>query len=118
MFTRRGVCDLPGIAMSKANVEIVRQSIDAFNRRDLDAAGRDWDPEVKADWSRSKGVEAGIYCGYEATRGFGATWLELLDMFALEPDEFIERGEHVVVPNRTCMQGRDGIKVESQVRRL
>jgi ketosteroid isomerase-like protein len=38
----------------------------------------------------------------------------LFDVFALEPDGFIECGEHVVVPNRTYMQGRDGIKVEAQ----
>jgi ketosteroid isomerase-like protein len=100
--------------MSQQNVDIVRQSIDAFNRRDLDAAGRDWDPEAKVDWSRSEGVEAGIYRGYEATRGFWATWLELFDVFVLEPDEFIECGEYVVVPNRTYMQGRDGINVEAQ----
>jgi ketosteroid isomerase-like protein len=100
--------------MSQANVEIVRQAIDAFNRRDLDEAGRDWDPEATVDWSRSEGVEAGIYRGREATRAFWATWLELFDVFALEADEFIECGDQVVVPNRTYMQGRDGIKVEAQ----
>jgi len=58
-----------------------------------------------------RGIEAGIYRGYEAVRGFWATWLELFDVFDLEPDEFIECGQHVVVPNRTYMQGRGGIKV-------
>ena len=100
--------------MSRENVEIVRRCIDAFNRRDLEAAGRDWDSEAKVDWSRSEGVEAGIYRGREAVRGFWATWLELFDVFVMEPDEFIDCGEHVVVPNRTCMQGRGGIKVEAR----
>jgi hypothetical protein len=49
--------------MSRENVDIVRQAIDAFNRHDLAAAGRDWDPEATVDWSRSEGVEAGIYRG-------------------------------------------------------
>jgi ketosteroid isomerase-like protein len=29
-------------------------------------------------------------------------------------DEFIECGEHVVVPNRTCFWGREGVEVEAQ----
>jgi hypothetical protein len=49
--------------MSRENVEIVQQAIDAFNRRDLDAVERLYDPEVEMDWSRSRGVQAGIYRG-------------------------------------------------------
>ena len=29
------------------------------------------------------------------------------------PDEFIECGEHVVVPNRVRLRGRDGVEVET-----
>jgi hypothetical protein len=39
--------------VSQENVEVVRRFIDAFNRRDLDAASRYFDPEVEVDWSRS-----------------------------------------------------------------
>jgi hypothetical protein len=37
--------------MSRENVEIVRQAIDAFNRRDLEAATRYSVPEIEVDWS-------------------------------------------------------------------
>ena len=76
--------------MSQENVEMVRRAIDAFNQRDLEAATRDNDPEVEVDWSRSRGVEAGIY-----------------------RDEFIQWGEQVVVPNRARFRGRDGVEVEA-----
>jgi ketosteroid isomerase-like protein len=32
----------------------------------------------------------------------------------VSPEEFIECGEHVVVPNRARMWGRDGIEVEAR----
>src|SRR5436309_4136628 len=100
--------------MSQENVEIVRQAFDAFNQRDLDAALRDLDPEVELDWSRSRGPEAGIYHGYEASRAFWNTFFEMFDRVIVSPNEFIECGEHVVVPNRLTLWGRDGIKVEAQ----
>jgi ketosteroid isomerase-like protein len=99
--------------MSQENVEIVRRSIDAFNRRDLDLAGQDWDAEAVVDWSRSLGVDAGIYRGREAIRAFFGSWLAMFDQFDLKPDEFIERGEHVLVPNVTRLRGRDGVEVEA-----
>src|SRR4051812_4854186 len=100
--------------MSQENVEIVRRVIDAFTRRDLDAALRDNDPEIVVDWSRSRGVEAGIYHGYEAARAFWSAFLDAFGRISVSVDEFIECGEHVVVPNRTCFRGRDGIEVEAQ----
>ena len=100
--------------MPQRNVEIVRRAIDAFNRRDLDAAARDSDPKVEVDWSRSLGVEAAIYQGRDDVRGFWNTFLDMFERIVVYPDEFIERGEHVVVPNRTRMWGRDGIEVEAR----
>ncbi len=94
-------------------MEIVRRAFEAFNRPDLDAAFRDIDPEVELDWSRSRGVEAGIYRGIEAGRDFWGNFLEMFDPFIITPDEFIECGEHVVVPARSRLWGRDGIKVET-----
>ena len=99
--------------MSQENVEIVKAAIDAFNRRDLVAGTRDNDPNVVVDWSRSRGVEAGIYSGRAAVRDFWNTFIQMFDWVAVYPDEFIQRGEHVVVPNRTAFWGRDGVEVEA-----
>jgi ketosteroid isomerase-like protein len=99
--------------MSQENVEIVKAAIDAFNRRDLDAATRDNDPNVVVDWSRSRGVEAGIYRGRAAVRDFWNTFLEVFDRVTVSPNAFIEWGWYVVVPNRANLRGRDGVEVEA-----
>jgi ketosteroid isomerase-like protein len=99
--------------MSQENVEIVRRSIDAFTKHDLDLAGQDWDAEAVLDWSRSEGVDAGIYRGQEAIQAFWGGWLQMFDQFDFKADEFLDRGEHVVVPNLTRLRGRDGVEVEA-----
>jgi ketosteroid isomerase-like protein len=99
--------------MSQENVELVRGVIEAFNRRDLEAAGRAHDPDVEVDWSRSRGLDVGVYRGYEATIGFWRSLLDMFDQITVAP-ELIECGEHVLVPNRTRFRGRDGIEVETQ----
>jgi ketosteroid isomerase-like protein len=86
-------------AMSRETVEIVRRSIDALNRRDLDAAFRYLDPEIDVDWSLFRGLEAGGYREEPAARGFWIT-----------PLEFIDAGDRVIVPNSTLLCGRDGVE--------
>jgi ketosteroid isomerase-like protein len=100
--------------MSQENVDVVRRAIDAFLRRDLDATVQDADRDVIVDWSRSPGVQAGIYRGIDATRDFWSAFLEVFDRMTFVPDEFIERGEYVVVPNLTRLWGRGGVEVEAR----
>jgi ketosteroid isomerase-like protein len=97
--------------MSQDNLEIVRRGIDAFNRRDLDAI--ESDPDVEVDWSRSRGLEAGIYRGREAVHRFWATFHETFDRVVVVPQELIDHGDCVMVVDRTYMRGRDGIEVEA-----
>lgn len=85
--------------MSQDNVELVRRLIEAVNRRDRDAAFRYLDPEIEVDWARFRGLEAEAYRDEPAARGFWIT-----------PLEFIEIGEHVVVPIATLLCGRDGVE--------
>jgi ketosteroid isomerase-like protein len=94
-------------------VEVIRRVTDAFNRRDLDAAAQDVDPEAVVDWSRSPGVEAGIYRGRQAVRDFWNTFLETWERVTISVVEFIDCGESVVVPGLTHFLGRDGIEVEA-----
>jgi ketosteroid isomerase-like protein len=99
--------------VSQQNVEIVRRGIDAFNRRDLDAIALDVDPDAEVDWSRSPGVEAGIYHGHPACRDFWSTFFDTWERMTVSVDEYIDCGETVVVPNRTHFWGRDGIEVDA-----
>jgi ketosteroid isomerase-like protein len=100
--------------MSEENVEIVSRAFEAFSQRDVDKFVEPYDPEVVVDWSRSPGVEAGIYHGHEGVRRLMRGFYEVWDRITVSPEEFIECGEHVVVPNQACFWGRDGIKVEAR----
>jgi ketosteroid isomerase-like protein len=104
--------------MSQENVEIVRRAHEVFNRPDqgvfdLDALYRLADPDLVVDWSRSDGLEAGIYTGEEATRRFWNTFFEVFERVVVEPLEFIEHGESVVVPHHFHAWGRQGVEVDA-----
>jgi ketosteroid isomerase-like protein len=100
--------------MSQENVKVVKRAIEGFNRRDLDAAAREFDPDAEVDWSRSKGIEAGVYRGREATQRFWGTFLEMFESVVAEPEEFIDHGDFVIVLDQTHMRGRDGIEVQAR----
>jgi ketosteroid isomerase-like protein len=104
--------------MSQENLEIVRQAHEAFNRPaigvfDPDILYRLADPDLVIDWSRSAGLEAGIYRGEAATRRFWNTFFEAFERVVVEPLEFIEHGDSVVVPHPFRARGRQGIEVDA-----
>jgi ketosteroid isomerase-like protein len=105
--------------MSQENVEIVRRAHRAFSHPgpdgfDLEMFYRYTDPDLVVDWSRSNGLEAGTYRGEAETRRLWDTFAEVFDRVVVEPLEFIEHGEHVVVPHHLRASGRDGLAVEAR----
>jgi ketosteroid isomerase-like protein len=96
--------------MSWQNVEIVKASIDAFNREDWDAMLQTAAPDFELDWSRSRGFRRGVY-GLDQVRGFLVEFAESWESVRVEPGEFIEAGDFVVVPWTTHATGRDGIEL-------
>ena len=93
--------------MSQENVEVVKALIAAFNRGD--AA-----PDFVIDLSRAVGPARGVYRRDQAVE----LWSELRahwESMRIEPHEFIEAGEQVVVPWTFYATGRDGIEVEARV---
>ena len=99
--------------MSQQNVEIVRASLDASMRGDWESAFRDVAPNFELDLSRTIGPVPGVYRGEEAQRVL-IDFLESWQSVRVEPREFIEEGEHVVVPTTEHFVGRDGIGVQAR----
>jgi len=100
--------------MSQANVDIARSSIDAYNRRDIESILDVATADFELDLSRAAGPLNGVY-GRDRIEGF---WAEITDSWEsarIEPHEFIEAGEHVVVPWTMHLTGRDGIEVRARV---
>jgi ketosteroid isomerase-like protein len=95
--------------MSKESVEIVKRSLEAYNRRDFEAIRAVSDPEIEVDWSGSRGLEVGVYRGVEDVVGFYRTFFDTFEKIEIEAERFIESGDSVVVPNTAHLRGRDGI---------
>jgi ketosteroid isomerase-like protein len=100
--------------MSQENVEIVRQSLDAYGRRDIEALRALNHPDLELDWSASRGSLAGVYRGFEDALRFYTEYYEAFQETVIEPYRFIDAGEAVVVPNIAHQRGRDGIEVSAR----
>ena len=96
--------------MSQENVELVRRTIDAYNRRDRDTLQALNHPDIEIDWSASIGPEPRIYRGREQAADFYDNFLDMFERVRLVPERFIEAGDAVVVPNSADVRGRDGIQ--------
>lgn len=96
--------------MSQANVDTVRRAVDAYVRGDLDEALANFHPEVVL-----KRLEEAAVTGRDAVRASLRRWEEEWDDLETIPGEFIDRGEHVVVPLRFRGRGRgSGIEIEGR----
>jgi ketosteroid isomerase-like protein len=100
--------------MSRENVEIARASIEAYNRMDWDGALKDASPDFECDLSRAVGPQHDVY-RLDQMRRFWSEFAESWESVRIEPHEFIEAGEHVVVPLTMHTRGRDGIEVQARI---
>ncbi len=102
--------------MSQENVEVVRRSTDAYNRRDLEGMLQDWAPDAVVDWSNSRGLDTGVYRGHGEIRAFMqrflATWEEVRIEIVDGPVEIADG--LLITENVAYMRGRDGIDVQAR----
>lgn len=97
--------------MSKENVEIVRRQNEAFNRGDAGGVLELSDPSIEW-WDREDDPGAGVHRGHD---GLKTALEELADLAELhiEPKEFIDAGDYVVVPVRLTGRGQtSGVSFE------
>jgi ketosteroid isomerase-like protein len=97
--------------MSQENVEVVRRSIEAWNRRDVPMTRALWHTEAELDWSRSRGPLKRVYRGREEVETFQTEFWSMFEKVELEAHGFTQAGSDVVVPNTAHLRGRDGMEV-------
>jgi ketosteroid isomerase-like protein len=91
--------------MSKENVEIVRQLIQAWNQRDSNLALRYLALEVEWAPAGPAAVERPIYRGHDqVSQGLDATW-EAWEEFHFEGDDFRDLDDSVLWLGRVQMRG-------------
>jgi ketosteroid isomerase-like protein len=100
--------------MSRENVEVVRRTLDAYSRRDVEALRALNHPDLVLDWSASRGSLAAVYRGLEEAFRFYAEYYETFEETVVKADRFIDVGDFVVVPNVAHQRGRDGIEVSAR----
>ena len=98
--------------MSQGNVEIVRSAFAAGERDGLDGLLSALDPEI--EWTTTGAfIEAATYQGHEGVRGYLGAMEDEFDDMRIDPEEFIDAGEQVVVAVRISGRGkRSGAPVE------
>jgi ketosteroid isomerase-like protein len=101
-------------AMSQANVDKAREFIAAYNRRDFDAAVKDFDPEI--EWVLPAQQQSDSGRGPEAAIRFFNEIDETMEELTLKPQEFIDAGDHVVTRLRHQGRGkRSGLEIDEEL---
>ena len=101
--------------MSQENIDLVRRTIDLFNRREIDRALETAHEDFEMDWSNSIGPLKGVYRGREAVLELWKFFLEAWDEIRWDPQEIIELDEtRLILVNHVRMRGRgSGVEVEA-----
>ena len=97
--------------MSKENVALVREIVDALNRQDLDAAMGLAAPDAVYDLSRTESPMRGVYRGLDEVRRVAEEFYEPWSSMNYEARELIEVGDHVVMPYTSRFVGRHGVEL-------
>jgi ketosteroid isomerase-like protein len=101
--------------MSEENVELARETFDAFNRGDVNGMLNRLAPDAILDWSASHGPFAGVYRGRAEIRAFRQQFTGTFDeiRFELEDPVAVEANA-LVVENVGYFRGREGIEVQAR----
>lgn len=98
--------------MTQQNVETLRQIYEAFNDRDIENLMEGFHAQIEIEETQDLAYAAALlrvlgprfvilsggYRGQDEVRKLWETVWEISEWFIVYPDEFIETGEHVIVP--------------------
>ena len=104
--------------MSRERIEQAKRSVDAYNRRDVEALLEELDPEV--EWHPALlvllGGEATVYRGHEGVRELMREIDDVLDEIHVEYSEIRDLGDRVVAIGRLRTRGKaSGAETESPI---
>ncbi len=100
--------------MSQENVDKARDFIAAYNRRDFDAAVESFDPEV--EWVLPDRQSSDSCRGPDEVKRFWRGLDETMEELRLEPQEFVDAGDHVATRLRHYGRGkRSGVEIDEEM---
>jgi ketosteroid isomerase-like protein len=99
--------------VSQENVDKAKQFIDAYNRRDFDAALADFDPEIEWVLPARQSSDSGK--GIGAVMRFFAEIEETWDELQLHPQEHVDAGDRVATRLRHSGRSKMGVEVDQEL---
>ena len=101
--------------MSQENVEVVRQSYEAFNSRDLALIGNLLHPDFELNLSNSMGFDRGNYFGERGLGLFFQSYWDAFESISIEVEELIGTGDAIVAIIRARGRGTgSGVEVDAR----
>ncbi len=102
--------------MSQENVELVRRSLEAFPRADMEEMLSYMDPEGEFHSAIVGGAEGNVYVGHEGFRRWLADSFESFEDLRNEWTEFRDLGDRVLSIGRVKARGRgSGMELDSPI---
>jgi len=102
--------------VSRDNVELMREGLEAFERDGVEALLDYIHPEFEVTTPPSLSVEPDTYRGHDGVRRYFDSFYEVMDEVRFVPEEFIEVGDRVVIPLQVVARGREtGIEATQRV---
>jgi ketosteroid isomerase-like protein len=99
--------------MSRRNVEVARKGYEAYNREGPYAILDFLDPQVEWGTPEQDVNPAETFKGHDGVRRFLDQFFEVFEHAEIQPEEFIETGERVLVPFLFKAKARgSGIELE------
>jgi ketosteroid isomerase-like protein len=105
--------------VSRQNVEIVRELLGAFARRDHERAFDFYDPNIEWDASAAADINpdiARVYHGHDGVRAYWRGWLSAWRDISFEVQDVLDAGDEVValIFNQRQWGRHSGIETESR----
>jgi uncharacterized protein len=98
--------------MSQENLDLVRCSYEREDSR-FGPTRETIDPDFEYH-TLSTEPDAGIFRGHEGFKELLALWTDMFDELRIEPEEFIDAGNYVIVPSRLRGKGRSsGVDIDA-----
>ena len=100
--------------MSQENVDKTRDFIEAYNRRDFDAATRDFDRDI--EWVLPEHQRSDSAIGVKGIIRFWDGLDETFDELQLRPQEYVDAGDRVATRLRHFAKGKgSGLELDNEL---
>lgn len=101
-------------SVSQENVDKTRDFIDAYNRRDFDAATRFFDPHIQ--WVLPEHQRSDSAVGVEGIIRFWDGLDDTFDELRLRPQEYVDAGDRVATRLRHFARGKgSGLELDNEL---